>query len=1103
MRNDSSLRKLQFEQLESRQVMAAFSWENAVPGDWSDPTKWTAAIAGKVGVPSAGDDAKLTAAGAYSVTFDLAGNNARTSTLSVSNGQASLFLLHDYEQTDKNVGLRVAAGAELHLKSENKAPGAVRSTMTTEGTASILGDVSLEQNTFGTPNGQLTSQSPAWHILKNLHLGVPGAGAGASGGILRVKDGSEVSVDGNLSVDGIFSDLSVTGKNSLLTVDGKVDLNSGQGMVVQNQATFGAQKVNISEPTVGKGLRVDNAVASINKLTVGADTASGKVTVQNGGKLLTTTTDIRPDGLVAQGGSIGNVVVTGAGSGWINVGDLTIGNKNPAKGGGGVVQILQGATLFSGKIQVNKGSVLQGTKLNVPLLNNLGTIVVGEGIGKLELEGELRNKNAGNIEFEIQDSTNYDKVVVSSSTGSSGDAYLNGSATFIPLGYTPAKNDSFTLLSAEHIYGEFDNLHQGIQQNNADLPALGDGLVWYVDYKNIDGDSEPDIVQLSVVSAPGITVSPVSGLTTTESGGQAQFSVVLNSAPTADVKIGVSSSNSGEGTADKSKLTFTTANWNVPQIVTVTGVDDSIVDGNVSYSIVTAAAKSADKAYKGLDAADVSITNLDNDSTSPPGIVVSPTSGHVTTEAGGQTQFTVVLNSAPTADVVVPLSSSDPTEGSIDKTALTFTATNWNIPQTVTVTGVDDSDDDGDVSYTIATAPASSADAGYNGLDADDVSVTNTDDDVSTSAGVTLSKTTGLVTTEAGGTDSFTIVLNSIPTADVTINLSSNDTTEGTIDKSTLTFNASNWNVPQTITVTGQNDDLADGIVSYGIVTSATSSDSNYNGIDVGDVSVSNADNDSVGIVVSPTSGLVTTEAGGTAQFSIVLSSQPTADVTISIGSNDTTEGTTNKSSLTFTAANWNVAQTVTVTGVNDNVADGNVAYTIVTGSAVSSDSGYSGLDVADVNVANLDNDTVGIVVSPTSGLVTTEAGGTSQFTVVLSSAPTSDVTIPISSNDTTEGTVNKSSLTFNASNWNIPQVVTVTGVNDSVTDGNITYSIVTGAATSGDSAYNGLNAPDVSVTNQDDDVSTSTGSTMFFAAALQTGVSTDSDGDSTYSLVL
>ena len=63
----------------------------------------------------------------------------------------------------------------------------------------------------------------------------------------------------------------------------------------------------------------------------------------------------------------------------------------------------------------------------------------------------------------------------------------------------------------------------------------------------------------------------------------------------------------------------------------------------------------------------------------------------------------------------------------------------------------------------------------------------------------------------------------------------------------------------------------------------------------------------------------------------MVLNTQPTADVTIALSSSDTTEGTVGPASLTFTTANWNVAQTVTVTGVDDALVDGDVAYTIVT----------------------------------------------------------------------------------------------------------------------------------------------------------------------------
>ena len=112
-----------------------------------------------------------------------------------------------------------------------------------------------------------------------------------------------------------------------------------------------------------------------------------------------------------------------------------------------------------------------------------------------------------------------------------------------------------------------------------------------------------------------------------------------------------------------------------------------------------------------------------------PGISVSPTSGLVTSETGGTAAFEVVLDTAPEEDVIIGISSSDTSEGTVDTTSLTFTPSNWNVPQTVTVTGVDDPDTDGDVAYTIVTAAAVSTDTDYGSLDASDVSVINQDDD--------------------------------------------------------------------------------------------------------------------------------------------------------------------------------------------------------------------------------------------------------------------------------------------------------------------------------------------------------------------------------------
>src|SRR5437773_2639537 len=339
--------------------------------------------------------------------------------------------------------------------------------------------------------------------------------------------------------------------------------------------------------------------------------------------------------------------------------------------------------------------------------------------------------------------------------------------------------------------------------------------------------------------------------------------------------------------------------------------------------------------------------------------------------------------------------------------------------------------------------------------------------------GISVNPTSGLTTTEGGGTATFTVVLDSAPSANVTIGLSSNDLTEGTVSPASVTFTPGNWSTAQTVTVTGVNDFVADGNVPYTIVTApATSTDGSYNGMNATDVGVTNTDDDTAGITVIPTSGLTTTEGGGTAAFTVVLDSQPTANVTIGLSASDLTEGTVAPATLTFTPGNWNTAQTVTVTGAHDFGGDGNVAYTIVTAAATSTDGSYNGMNPADVAETNTDDDTAGITVIPTSGLTTTEGGGTATFTIALATQPTANVTIGLSSSDLTEGTVAPASLTFTPANWNTAQTVTVTGVDDYAVDGTVAYTIVTAAATSTDASYNGLNAADVAVTNTDDDTS-------------------------------
>ncbi len=587
----------------------------------------------------------------------------------------------------------------------------------------------------------------------------------------------------------------------------------------------------------------------------------------------------------------------------------------------------------------------------------------------------------------------------------------------------------------------------------------------------------------------GVTVSE-SRVTTTEASGArrtATFTVVLDTPPSVDVSIAVTSSDPSEGMVDKSRLVFTTGNWDTAQTVTVTGVNDRIEDGDQSYTIVLAAAVSADAGYRGIDPKDIRVTNVDDDK--GPGLILSK-SKLETSEGGQQELLSMRLTRRPTAAVTIAVTSSDTTEGRVAPASLTFTPAGWGEQKVLVVTGEDDDLDDGDQSYTIRLGPAVSADMHYRGFAAA-VPATNKDDDA---VEVRVSGGGRVMTTEGGGSGRFRVALGSRPIAAVTIAVTSSDPGEGRVAPASLTFTSGDWDQPQEVTVTGEDDVLADRDQDYTIrLGPAVSADVNYNGLDPADIPATNTDNDVAEVTVS-VSSVTTTEGGGRGRFRVALGSQPSATVTIAVTSSDPSEGTVDKSRLVFTSGNWDTAQTVTVTGKDDDRADGDRRYTIRLAAAVSADVNYNGFDPADVLAINTDDDDVGVTASP-GAITVTEARGsghTATYRVVLQSQPSGNVTVTPVSGDDSVATVSPASLTFTSSNWKTPQIVTVTGVDDS-TDTDRSTSITHRASGGG---YGSVSGADVAVTLIDDD---GAGVTLSESA-----VTVDEDGGTaTYRVVL
>jgi hypothetical protein len=573
-------------------------------------------------------------------------------------------------------------------------------------------------------------------------------------------------------------------------------------------------------------------------------------------------------------------------------------------------------------------------------------------------------------------------------------------------------------------------------------------------------DSEP--FTLTAAATVGIVVTPLSGLITSEAGLSAEFTVRLATAPAANVSIAMTVSDATEFALPVNSLTFTPANWNLARTVIVNGVDDTLIDGDIDGAIVLAPAISTDPNYNNLDGPDPAVTNRDNDA---PRISVFPLALQ-TSESGSSATFSVSINAAPSAEVLISLSSSDLSEWTLDQSALTFTKANWQSPQTIRVTGVDDTDVDGVQQGFALSAPAVSADARFNGLNADDVALTNLDND---GAGIVVSPLT-VITAESGLAGSFTVRLNTSPSGEVTIPIGVVDSSEWQILDLDVRLNASNWQVGRTVLVTPVDDSDVDGTQTAVLeLQAASSSDPRFNLIDPADVTLSNLDDDGAQILVTPVSGLIVDEGGATDTFSVRLSIAPTAPVTVALSSSDATEFSVAPQQLVFTPANF-AAQTVTITGVDDTLVDGNIVGTIALAPATSADPRYNGIDPTNVVVTNIDDERVEVVVSPLGSIETTEAGTTAQITLRLSTAPTADVVIATTSSDLTEWTLDRAQVRITAANWKDPQALVVRGVDDTLLDGDIQGTIELGAIVSADPRYAGLNPTDVPALNRDNE---------------------------------
>ena len=625
-------------------------------------------------------------------------------------------------------------------------------------------------------------------------------------------------------------------------------------------------------------------------------------------------------------------------------------------------------------------------------------------------------------------------------------------------------------------------------------------------------DNEKKNEQLVIVQSGGNTAVQEGGMTDT-------FTVMLSCPPaegsTVDVAV---ASLYGQVTVAPATVSFTSADWNIRQTITVTAIADGTTeDAGTANDQLSLTTTSTNANYNGIVTSPLLVSVTDNDGGL--GVLISQSGGStdvtettntftqsggiITALGAGTDSYTIVLTKAPTANVVVncvcnnQLSINGPPSGTNNvtqstsfvtnaTTTRTFTTTNWNVPQTVVVRGNQDTTNDGPHSGTV-THTITTASGGYpTTIPIQQVIGSIVDDDNSIILAHTGTDTRVMEGDDV--TDTITVRLRTNPNATVSLTLGANGLK---FTPSQLTFNPTGsadnlWSAEQTVTVTALDDYLNEGIATANVIGYTTSAGTNYNASTSPALPVTIIDNDDSRLVVTETNGnTVVNEDGTNDTYTLALGRRPKAGTTTSIALAPSTTGiqVSPVGPIVFTEANWNTPITITVSTTNDGNTESRGTATIAH-HITSTDPVYHLSSTPYVTVIVDDNDPA-LTIAQTNLFTQVKEGGTTgtggtpnvgdTFTVVLQKAPATGTTVTVTLNVNDQITVSPSTLTFTSATtgvgaYNAVQTVTVTAVDDSLTESPLHNGIINFNIASTDSYYNGAVAPPVIVPVTDND---------------------------------
>ena len=514
-------------------------------------------------------------------------------------------------------------------------------------------------------------------------------------------------------------------------------------------------------------------------------------------------------------------------------------------------------------------------------------------------------------------------------------------------------------------------------------------------------------------------------------GGNVTFTVSLEFAlpGAATVQYSTSIATSDTASADDftaaSAQTLTIPAGDTRATITVATADDTTAEDDETFT-VTLSNPSSNASLGTVKSATGTI--LDDDG--KPEVSIAGATG---TE-GASLAFTVSLNHSTSADVTVQYSTSieaGDTASSNDFTAAdaaTLTIAAGNTSGTISIATTGDDRDEDDETFTLTLSnPSSNAELGSP------ASATGAIEDDDTNAVVLShpqSPQSRLEVPEGGSTD-YTVVLAAEPENPVTIDLTANVANVLTFSSDRLTFTTSNWDQPQTVTLTGVHDDDAENV---DVTVTHDAMGGGYGLLDV-TLPVTVVDDDAVEIVVSAATTPLWVLEGGSASFTVALGSLPDQDVTVTIGGLSGTDFTVDDDTLEFTTANWHTARTVTVSAAADLDADDDEATLTLTAAGGNYEGAAASLALGVPDLVT------GEVELSTELVQVLDFGGLTSYRARLSMQPNAGVTLRITglgNHTLTFGPTTSSlyasalELNFTRDNWNEWQQVHVSAEVDS-----------------------------------------------------------------------